>query len=136
MVPPAIVKLRACGKNSIDLVPSSRDGTIGNSSGGATSSLGWRGRKISQITTPSIITARMMIGGNILTSSFEEDEEPEEGLVAEGGVNWVLEGSWKEVGKFVDVDEVDDEGCMDEVEVEVGGAGEGEGEVTASCSGT
>jgi hypothetical protein len=96
---------------------------------------GRQGPKHSQITT-SIITTKMMVAGNILTSSFEEDEEPEEGLVAEGGVNWVLEGSWKEVGKFVDVDEVDDEGCMDEVEVEVGGAGEGEGEATASCSGT
>jgi hypothetical protein len=100
-------------------------------------SAGRQGRKHSQITTPSIITTvGMMVAGNILSSSFEEDEEPEEGLVAEGGVNWVLEGSWEEVGKFVDVDEVDDEGCMDEVEVEVGGAGKGEGEATASCSGT
>jgi len=116
---------RAFGRNSVDVAPTEPGGT-----------LGWRGRKHSQITTTPSITARMMVAGNILSSCSEEDEEPEEGLVAEGEVKWVLEGTWKEVGKFVDVDKVDDEGCMDEVEVEVGGAGEGEGEVTASCSGT
>jgi len=50
------------------------------------------------------------------------------------GVKWVFEETCEEVGKFMAVDEVDDEGCVDEVEV--GGAGEGEGEATASFSGT
>ena len=43
------------------------------------------GRLSRQITTTSIITPRMMVGGNIF-SSCEEDEELEEGFVAEGGV--------------------------------------------------